>query len=116
MKFCVNCRNMYYFKIDEETCELRYYCRKCGHIENEDKNIKVNEVTYTKDNINNISLNPYIKYDPSIPFTSDIKCPNEECITHKDKSIKPKVIYYRYDDDNLKYIYMCCHCDSSWKP
>jgi hypothetical protein len=25
------------------------------------------------------------------------------------------VIYIRYDDDNMKYLYMCVTCDTVWK-
>ena len=25
-----------------------------------------------------------------------------------------EIIYLRYDDTNMKYIYLCCNCDNSW--
>ena len=34
MKFCNNCGNMYYMKIDENNCNsLIHYCRQCGNID-----------------------------------------------------------------------------------
>ena len=27
----------------------------------------------------------------------------------------PEVIYVRYDNANMKYVYICTHCDSIWK-
>ena len=26
-----------------------------------------------------------------------------------------EVIYIRYDDINMKYVYLCVHCDTTWK-
>lgn len=38
MKFCSECNNMYYIKIDySKASQLLYYCRNCGH---EDNNIE----------------------------------------------------------------------------
>ena len=116
MKFCSVCKNMYYLRIDQETDILNYYCRKCGNIEEQKESIEIKETTYNRDNLKQININSYIKYDPTIPFTNDIICPNPICITHKDSSVTKKVIYYRYDNIKLKYIYMCVHCDCSWKP
>ena len=34
MKFCQNCENMYYIRINENnTNELEYYCRYCNHVD-----------------------------------------------------------------------------------
>ena len=36
MNFCKKCDNMYYMKIDEsDGNNLKYYCRNCGHEDNE---------------------------------------------------------------------------------
>jgi hypothetical protein len=26
-----------------------------------------------------------------------------------------EVIYIRYDDINMKYVYLCVHCDTTWR-
>jgi DNA-directed RNA polymerase subunit M/transcription elongation factor TFIIS len=26
-----------------------------------------------------------------------------------------EVIYIRYDDTNMKYVYLCVHCDTTWR-
>ena len=116
MKFCKNCDNMYYMKINEEDSQLNYYCRNCGNIENQDTSIIITEVTYEKNKKNEVEINEFIKYDSTIPYLNTIICPNINCKTNKDDTIEKKVIYYRYDNENMKYIYMCTHCDSSWKP
>jgi hypothetical protein len=55
-----------------------------------------------------------------------MKCPNENCDKqgdhkqgdhiHKEaKSQEPSVIYLRYDEDNMKYLYICENCNTTWK-
>ena len=117
MKFCDVCDNLYYLKIStDDTASLVYYCRKCGHTKNQDKMECISEVTYRKNDQSDHVVNPFLKYDPTIPYSNQIKCPNSSCVTNSSNPEKRKVIYYRYDEQNLKYIYMCCVCESSWKP
>ena len=33
----------------------------------------------------------------------------------KEKENEREVIYIRYDDINMKYVYLCVHCDTTWK-
>ena len=40
--------------------------------------------------------------------------PNPECESNKDEK-KREVIFIRYDDVNVKYIYLCAVCNTSWK-
>lgn len=127
MHFCENCKNMYYVKLDaEKPDDLTYYCRKCG---NENKNI-ANEVvvvskTFVHKNKTNIKqfMNEYTKLDPTLPRIKNIECPNTSCITNQkhsdtedstEKDKNNEIIYIRYDNENLKYIYMCTKCDHVW--
>ena len=138
MHFCEKCDNMYYLKISEdEKDKLIYYCRNCGH---EDTNITDENVCVLKTIIQQKSqrhkqvINEYTKYDPTLPRINTIKCPNQSCISNqtiveKDPTIDSKdtetsrsleknnreVIYIRYDDTNMKYIYMCAKCNTMWK-
>ena len=62
----------------------------------------------------NIHINKYTKYDPTLPHMSTIKCPNLNCSSNKkSNSVASDVIYLRYDDKNMKYVYLCCHCDEN---
>ena len=121
MNFCKKCDNMYYMKIDNEGAgaatgsNLKYYCRNCGH---EDNDLNVENLlvsTYEKKKNVNININPYIKFDPTLPHLHTIKCPNSECKTNQPDQMSD-VIYFRYDHTNMKYIYLCAECDFSWKP
>jgi len=119
MHFCEICNNMYYLKLGKDLNELIYYCRNCGNENNElsSENICVSE-TIINGNKAKISshINEYTKYDPTLPRTNIIRCPNQECLTNKNGNEQMReVLYIRYDDINVKYIYMCTSCNTTWK-
>ena len=33
----------------------------------------------------------------------------------KENGTQREVIYIRYDDTNMKYVYLCVHCDTTWR-
>lgn len=117
MHFCSNCGNMYYIRLSgDEQNDLTYYCRNCGQ---EDKTIQVNNVCVTDSKMNNETtfshaINRYTRLDPTLPHITTIKCPNAICDSNEDET-KRDVIYLRYDDSGMKYIYICSVCDSIWK-
>ena len=118
MRFCNNCDNMYYIQIkSEESDELMYYCRKCG----DNLSMSVEEtLAVTSSNLNQEKsnfddiINKYTKFDPTLPKVNYISCPNVECISNKEKD-KKDIVYIRYDENKMKYIYMCTLCDMAWK-
>jgi DNA-directed RNA polymerase subunit M/transcription elongation factor TFIIS len=117
MKFCVNCDNMYYVSINEKNQnELSYYCRNCGHVDETlaGENICVLNTQIKKgaQKFNHI-INEYTKMDPTLPRIYNMECPNVACKTHTTKNTE--VLYIRYDEENLKYLYMCSTCDTVWK-
>ena len=140
MKFCSECQNMYYIKINgEDANTLVYYCRFCGHEDNDPTDdgvvLLLTEYKKTEPQFSHM-INRYIKHDPTLPRITNVKCPNEGCKSNgstdksngsSDKSQSasgghdsPKghessVIYLRYDDANMKYLYICEHCDTTWK-
>lgn len=122
MHFCSICSNMYYITIDDSQ-ELIYYCRKCGH---QDPSLTVNTSTMVVSKIStkldqsfSHIINKYTKYDPTLPRINTIQCPNEACTSNSASasaaSLNREIIYIRYDDINMKYVYLCCHCDTVWK-
>ena len=121
MNFCNNCNNMYYIKLSEtDNNELIYYCRNCG---NTDKMLQSDNTCISKTKLNhtsqklNLFINKFTKLDPTLPRTNTIKCPNENCNTNEvgHDDANREVIIIRYDDTNMKYIYLCCKCDFTWK-
>lgn len=125
MHFCNKCENMLYIRLlGEDSDSLVYYCRNCGET----------DATITKENICVLQtdfvlkekaylheINEYTKLDPTLPRTNNIKCPNQSCPSNQPSSegqeerAKNDVIYLRYDDVNMKYIYICTICDKIWK-
>jgi len=118
MHFCSTCQNMYYIRIDaEDSNKLIYYCRNCG---NEDSTITVDNVCVSKVKVQKGEqqyshiINKYTKLDPTLPRVSKILCPNQECSTNT-HDVPREIIYIRYDDVDIKYIYLCSTCDTVWK-
>ena len=122
MHFCTECRNMYYLKLGgEDSGNLIYYCRNCGH---EDPNITTDDVCVSRTQLKRSEqkyvhiVNEYTKLDPTLPRTETIRCPSQSCPSNSsDSEARPRreVIYLRYDDTNMKYVYLCAHCDTMWK-
>jgi DNA-directed RNA polymerase subunit M/transcription elongation factor TFIIS len=131
---------MYYIKINgEDTNTLVYYCRFCGHEDDEptESGVVVLRTEYKKTEQQfSHMVNRYIKHDPTLPRIANVKCPNESCTSNATTSnattsnhgtankqsekasgdkAESSVIYLRYDDDNMKYLYICEECDTTWK-
>jgi len=118
MHFCNNCENMYYIRINaDDSNTLVYYCRNCGQ---EDKFISIENVCVSKTQIkkNELSfthiINKYTKLDPTLPRINNILCPNPDCQTNTN-SKEREIIYIRYDDTNMKYVYLCSECETVWQ-
>jgi DNA-directed RNA polymerase subunit M/transcription elongation factor TFIIS len=118
MHFCSVCNNMYYLRIDEKNPnKLDYYCRNCGH---EDKLLAHDNMCISKtfikknDQSFNHIINEYTKLDPTLPRVNTILCPNPECETNTQNK-KREIIYIRYDDTNMKYVYLCSECSTIWQ-
>ena len=124
MKFCKTCENMLYIRLlKDDSNKLIYYCRNCGSTDDEinkdnvcvyNSDINTNDKAYLND------INEFTKLDPTLPRTQNIKCPNQSCPSNQkssDPNVNPKneVIYLRYDDINLNYVYICTQCDTTWK-
>lgn len=131
MHFCNKCENMLYVRLlSEDSDSLVFYCKNCGlsdQLIDKDNicvsktDIIIQEKAYLHD------INEYTKLDPTLPRTNNIKCPNQSCssnqktsddlsdIEDKNETKINEVIYLRYDDKNMKYIYICTQCDKIWK-
>ena len=119
MHFCNECENMLYIRLGgQDTNQLVYYCRKCG---NEDTNISSDNACVLKTSLvggNEAQyghiINRYTKLDPTLPRTNTIKCPSQSCPSNTG-DVKQEVLYIRYDDTKMKYLYLCAACDMVWK-
>jgi hypothetical protein len=115
MRFCDICDNVYFIKVNDEK-DMVYFCKSCG---NEEVQKKENgSICIIDDNkVNNTTkyaqyMNKFIKYDPTLPRVDNIACPNLSCKKNKDQP--NEVIYLKYDQINMKFLYHCCHCETFW--
>ena len=113
MKFCKHCDNMLYLKLvdDSEDSNIKkptYVCNNCNNINEYDPNDNscLFKIDYNLDNIKKSSfINPFIYEDITLPRAEGIKCPNKNC-----PKAKSEIIYIKYDNENMKFIYICLDC------
>ena len=117
MKFCIKCDNMCYISIDKTDPNIiNYYCRVCGYTNNNVDELCILNTQYSNNkNINVNTINEYTKLDPTLPHLYNIECINPDCKCNTDKNTKSDIIFIRYDEKGLKNIYLCTHCNASWK-
>jgi len=109
---------MYYISIaPDDANKLVYYCRNCGNV---DETLSADMVLISKIQLKKSEqefshiINQYTKLDPTLPRINTVLCPNASCKTNTDDTPK-EIIYIRYDDTNMKYVYLCSTCDTVWK-
>ncbi len=120
MKFCALCDNMYYLTLNpRELNTIRYYCRKCNHEELhvDGSRAGVLQVQARNDDFAIQHLvNPFTRLDPTLPRVNNIPCPSAACASNASSDAAPReVIYLRFDDGNMKYVYLCTVCEHVWK-
>lgn len=118
MKFCPTCRNMLY-GIDEDVVDgaktAVLSCRKCSYRESLNKEHPVvYEHVLHEDKTVRLSMNPYLKNDPTLDHLSNIVCPNKECVS-RTGTVTPDVVPVKINEKQLVWMYQCTHCDTTWK-
>ena len=118
MKFCAVCQNMLYITIKDDD-SLSYYCRNCDYSEDCLTSVCISSSSDVIKNANSYRnvINEYTKFDPTLPRVNNISCPDTGCATNHDQAserAEKEVIYLRYDSKNMKYLYLCCVCNTSW--
>lgn len=113
-KFCENCSNLMDFCLQEDGSPI-HICSRCSHIEeikdkqsisiNINKELKLEEI---------LNTNKYLSLDPTIPTikNKNIKCINKECETNK--TMNSSINYIKYDEEELKFLYVCNICGHKW--
>lgn len=118
MFFCEKCDNMYYIKLNEEdNNSIIYYCKNCGNTNN--NLLELGKCVY-KEKFNGNStytnINKYSVLDNTLPRINSIKCPNQTCESNEPEfnTNNREIIFIRNDHINLKYMYLCSHCNYNW--
>ena len=112
MKFCSQCNNFLY-SIEEKEKKAYLKCRSCPY---EEEVTKTNPVVYEhdlqQDTSVQFSINPYLKYDPTLPRFTTMICHNEKYPTHGRES---DIVGIKLDPVNVAWLYQCAVCDTTWK-
>jgi DNA-directed RNA polymerase subunit M/transcription elongation factor TFIIS len=117
MSFCNYCENMMYTKLDKD--KLIFYCKNCGHAEEQynKKSLLIAEKKYNGSGNEEIDydifLSKDIKHDKKIPRVNNITCPNTKC--SKTAKEPNEVMYIKYDNNEMKYMYQCVYCEYTWR-
>jgi DNA-directed RNA polymerase subunit M/transcription elongation factor TFIIS len=109
MEFCKNCDFILFFSVTDDT--LQPYCRHCGHVEECKRKLVIGLHKSFKPKCR--VINELTKYDPTLLRSSNIPCPNKTCKSNE--AAATEVIHIRYDEENMKYLYLCFHCDAIWE-
>lgn len=131
MHFCSNCDNMMHVRIsvnDSDEAEvvaqgaMAYVCPHCGEKKEYGDGGEQQSLVYSKNYdiastfIDSEIINEYTKYDPTLPTIDIIPCANERCPSNEDPENHLRdIIYIRYNVSDLKYVYMCRKCNTTWK-
>ena len=112
MKFCQQCNNFLY-SIEERDRTAVLKCRSCPY---EEPVTKENPVVYEhdlqQDTSVQYSINPYLKYDPTLPRFTNMVCPNDTCTTRGTDS---NIVGIKLDATNVLWLYQCAACGVTWK-
>ena len=118
VKFCDKCNNLMFIHIDEDE-KLIYSCKICKNIAPYTEDNCIHTSTFSKFDISEtINQNEYITHDntlPSIVGNINLKCPNTDCEYNKSKDTHGSYKYIKYDETNVKYMYICEKCGQKWK-
>jgi DNA-directed RNA polymerase subunit M/transcription elongation factor TFIIS len=119
MNFCPDCENLLFIKLKQDESpenQLTEFCHNCGYSNKRD--YSTNKCIYKNDyNNQNIFIQDknlkYICQDPTIPHINNIECPNKQCKS-VDEVNTNNVAYIKIDEEDMKYLYICCYCMNTW--
>jgi DNA-directed RNA polymerase subunit M/transcription elongation factor TFIIS len=116
MKFCPVCSN-YLFLQDLGDDGLKHLCRHCGFNEpvNSSEDALILETIYNKSlkRQTESQINAFTRLDPTLPHIKTIPCPNGECPSNTDPSIRD-ILYMKSDSKTLTFQYLCTVCNTQW--
>ena len=110
---------MFYIQIDPDSANtIMHYCRNCGET---DANVSADDMVVSSttpnartDVSNMLTVNKYLKYDPTLPRATEMLCPNRDCASNGAKSNEREILCMCTDARNMQYTYMCATCDTAW--
>jgi len=112
--FCTKCSNMRNIVKTEEG-DIGFHCKSCNSTEPiQNKAFCVYSVSTKKlDKSEYLNSCSHLTHDVTLPKISqneNIQCPNPECDVDE-----TSITYIKYDDKDMKYLYVCDSCGQKWK-
>ena len=116
LNLCKQCDMKLNYYVSDQDSKLYLGCKVCGHKEEHTGTTCIYNNDYRIDLSQIINQNKYLEQDitlPTIENNPNIKCPNEECPSIKEK--KPSdILYIKYEYETMKFSYICKHCKQTW--
>ena len=111
--FCDMCSNMRLI-VKDESGNLGFHCKGCESTETiKEKALCVYSISTKKlDKSEYLNTCSHLTHDitlPKITNNDNISCPNTECTTDVSS-----ITYIKYDDSEMKYMYICDSCGQKW--
>ena len=117
INYCSSCDNITYYHANEMG-ELLHFCKNCNlqePVKLEDNCIySLNFQKYDKSDM--INHNKYITHDKTLPGiinNPNITCTNKDCCSNTEH-LESNIKYIKYDNEDMKYIYICTYCGQKW--
>ena len=111
-KMCPICKYALTIRVNDQSLYLE--CKDCAYSE-QTKGGLVHETLVKETNSKSyeILVNEFTRQEPTLPYMKDLKCHNSNCPSNLGSQEK-KVYYLKYNDIEMKYIYLCANCDQTW--
>lgn len=101
------------YDIQEGTDGAYFKCNKCSYTEAlTSDNPIVYDHSMKTDNTSAISINPYLRFDPTLEHLKTVVCINEKCPSHK--GAEPDVVAIEVNSSKLVWMYQCTNCYETW--
>ena len=117
MEFCPLCRYLLKPHISDDGATMNKVCINCDYEKEITEGALIKEVQIGGSMVVNSRIlddNEFIQYDPTLPHVENIKCPSESCPSNVGTQ-KRDVIYIKYDQSAMKFLYICNVCNNRWK-
>ena len=113
LEFCDVCEN--YLYLDTSSDILTKSCKTCGYKkESVDGSLITETIIHAKSSEEyRYVVNEFTKQDPRLPHFKNLKCPNTTC--ESQTTGKNDVIVIKYDQKNLRFVYICNVCNAEWR-
>jgi DNA-directed RNA polymerase subunit M/transcription elongation factor TFIIS len=117
VKFCPDCSSIFTYDKNIES-KLILRCKRCGYIDSDNVKMHFVKSTNYQANIHEYAIPiENTKYDTTLLRTSQVECPNTECIINVKQvsdQLFPEVLLSNKASEDRIMTMTCVHCGVSW--